>query len=148
MGNISYQAGADHYALLGVSPAATAEEISRAHRRLAKECHPDVHPDKVWATERFKQINQAYAVLSNPADKGEYDRLRWAEIGAASVAESRTSRPQKPVPVKKPKGSGRAAARSYHQDRIMSYFILGIEVVVMAMFLFLGIYAALKKLNG
>lgn len=55
----------DYYQILGLAETADAEAVKKAYRRLAKECHPDTHPDDRKAEERFKQISQAYAVLSD-----------------------------------------------------------------------------------
>ena len=63
---------ADHYSVLGVSRDATAEEIKRAYRRLARELHPDVNPDPS-AEERFKEISTAYEVLSDSEKRQTYD---------------------------------------------------------------------------
>ena len=63
---------ADHYSALGVSRDATAEEIKRAYRRLARELHPDVNPDP-GAEERFKEVSTAYEVLSDPEKRQMYD---------------------------------------------------------------------------
>lgn len=66
----------DYYAILGVSPEASPEEIKRAFRRLALETHPDRNPGDPSAEERFKKINEAYGVLSDPQKRAEYDRYR------------------------------------------------------------------------
>src|SRR5215475_10391590 len=63
----------DYYAVLGVRRDANADEIKKAYRRLARELHPDVNPDPV-TQERFKEINQAYEVLSDPEKRELYDR--------------------------------------------------------------------------
>jgi len=68
----------DLYEILGVSPEASAEEIKRAYRRLARKYHPDLNPGDKEAAERFKEINEAYEILSDPQKRAEYDRLRQA----------------------------------------------------------------------
>lgn len=62
----------DYYAVLGVRRDASQEEIKKAFRRLARELHPDVNPDPK-TQERFKEINAAYEVLSDPQKKQVYD---------------------------------------------------------------------------
>ena len=53
----------DYYQILGVQPASGMDEIRRAYRRLAKQTHPDMNPDDPQAEERFKEVNEAWAVL-------------------------------------------------------------------------------------
>ena len=64
----------DLYATLGVGRDASQEDIKRAYRRLAKEMHPDLNPDKPEVGERFKQVTAAYDILSDPERRGRYDR--------------------------------------------------------------------------
>jgi molecular chaperone DnaJ len=70
--------GRDLYAILGVRPDATEEEIKRAYRKLARELHPDVNKDP-QAEQRFKEVNAAYQVLSDPAKRRRYDLFGTAE---------------------------------------------------------------------
>src|SRR5919206_4253882 len=64
----------DYYDVLGVSRNASSEELQQAFRRLARENHPDVNHDP-GAEERFKDINDAYHVLSDPERRKRYDRF-------------------------------------------------------------------------
>jgi DnaJ-class molecular chaperone len=64
----------DLYATLGVSRDASQDDIKRAYRRLAKEMHPDLNPDKPDVAERFKEVTAAYDILSDPERRGRYDR--------------------------------------------------------------------------
>jgi curved DNA-binding protein len=65
----------DYYATLGVPRDATAEEIKKAFRKLARKHHPDVAGDKPSSEEKFKEINEAYEVLGDPVKRGKYDQL-------------------------------------------------------------------------
>ncbi len=64
----------DPYAVLGVSRDATPLQVARAHRRLAKEHHPDLHEGADEAAERMRRINLAWEILSDPLRRGDYDR--------------------------------------------------------------------------
>jgi len=65
----------DYYKILGVEKDASAKEIKQSFRRLARQHHPDVNPDDPQAEERFKAINEAYEVLSDPEKRSKYDQL-------------------------------------------------------------------------
>ena len=73
----------DYYASLGLSKTATEAEIKKAFRKLARKHHPDVAKDKKTAEEKFKEINEANEVLSDPAKRKQYDELgaNWQEGG-------------------------------------------------------------------
>jgi len=66
----------DYYQILGVPRNATNDEIKRAYRKLAMQYHPDRNPEKEkWANEKFKEINEAYAILGDPEKRGQYDQF-------------------------------------------------------------------------
>jgi molecular chaperone DnaJ len=66
----------DYYKILGVSDTATAKEITKAYRKLARDSHPDTHPGDAKAEERFKEVSGAYDVLGDDAKRAEYDEVR------------------------------------------------------------------------
>lgn len=72
----------DYYAILGVARSATADEIKKAYRRLALEWHPDRNKS-ASATEKFKKINEAFAVLSDPQKRQSYDQFGTAGVSGA-----------------------------------------------------------------
>jgi molecular chaperone DnaJ len=78
----------DHYQVLGVRRDAAPEEIKSAFKKLASQCHPDLHPGDATAHERFKEINLAYQVLSDESRRSMYDRFghRAEEPGSPFAA--------------------------------------------------------------
>lgn len=73
----------DYYATLGVSKDASEQDIKRAYRRLAREHHPDVNQGDPKSEERFKEIGEAYKVLSNPEARAQYDQYGHAAFDGA-----------------------------------------------------------------
>ncbi len=84
--------GKDYYQTLGVPRTASATEIRKAYRRLARKCHPDLNPNDKAAEAKFKEIQEAYAVLSDAKKRAQYDRFGFVgdrpPVGGAGSAES------------------------------------------------------------
>ena len=66
----------DYYAVLGVPSTATAKDVTKAYRKLARELHPDKNPNNAAAEERFKEVSAAYDVLGDETRRAEYDEVR------------------------------------------------------------------------
>lgn len=75
----------DYYRTLGVDQGAEQAEIAKAYRKLARELHPDANPNDAEAETRFKEVSEAYSVLSNPEKRAEYDKVRRL-VGSGAFA--------------------------------------------------------------
>jgi molecular chaperone DnaJ len=84
--------GKDFYEVLGVGESASADEIKRAYKKLARQHHPDRNPGDKQAEEKMKDVSEAYEVLSDAKKRGEYDQVRRmsrGEFGPGFVAGGR-----------------------------------------------------------
>lgn len=77
----------DYYKILGVPKTADAQEIKKAFRKLARQYHPDLHPDDPQAEAKFKELNEAYQVLGDEEKRAKYDQLgssysQWQDTGS------------------------------------------------------------------
>jgi molecular chaperone DnaJ len=118
----------DYYKVLGVADTATAKEITRAYRKLARELHPDANPGDDAAEERFKEVSAAYDVVGDEAKRKEYDEVRklgpmggmgfggpggagCSAAGAGAAPVSRAAPVPSAAPTSRPSCTSRSARR-------------------------------------
>lgn len=117
----------DYYSILQIKPEATKEEIKAAYRRLAKKYHPDVNGGAPWAEERFKELQEAYSVLSDYCEKAKYDRKYAAYYrqntnyaqqpsSAANAPRPQASASNRPTPPKQTRESNPQDAAQTKKD--------------------------------
>ncbi len=78
----------DYYEVLGIQKGASADEIKKAYRQMAKKYHPDLNKGDANAEQMFKDVNEAYSVLSDPDKKAKYDRFGHAGVDPSYGAGS------------------------------------------------------------
>jgi molecular chaperone DnaJ len=111
----------DYYQVLGVPEKASAEEIKKAYRKLAKQHHPDANPNNPQSTERFKEVGEAYSVLSDAEKRKQYDQMR--RLGAFGFGRGAPG--PGPRPSGAPGGPGGAAGGGFSFEDIGDFGGLG-----------------------
>ena len=114
----------DYYNTLGVSKNATQDEIKQAFRKLARKHHPDVNPGDPGAEQRFKEINEAYEVLSDEEKRSKYDRFgaQWRQYEQAGYSPDDFDWAQWGAPGGRPGGGGQTYSRTVSPEEFEQIF--------------------------
>ena len=128
----------DPYKVLGLSREASQDDIRKAHRKLVRKYHPDANPEDPRAVERFKEVQQAYEVLSNEKKRREYDEgLRTSSRGSPGRPSFRetSDRPDaRGAGAKTGGGAGHGTGQRANRDRGPMFtlgYLLGIVLVAL-----------------
>ena len=79
----------DYYEVLGVQRGVSVEELKRSYRKIALENHPDRNPGDSAAEDRFKEASEAYAILSDPEKRQQYDTFGFSGVGGGGLSHRR-----------------------------------------------------------
>jgi curved DNA-binding protein CbpA len=118
----------DLYKLLGLPREASQDDIGQAHRKLVRKYHPDANPEDPRAEERFKEVQQAYEVLSNPDKRQEYDK------GLHTSSRGNSARPRSRAGGRTGGGTTYTSSEQVSRDRGPLFwlgYILGIALVAL-----------------
>jgi curved DNA-binding protein len=107
----------DYYKILEIDKKASAEDIKKAYRKLARKYHPDLNPNDKAAESKFKQVNEANEVLSDPEKRKKYDQYGkdWKHADEFEKSGARQSRPRE-------QGSSRAYSGHYTEEDFSDFF--------------------------
>lgn len=107
----------DYYKILGIDKNASPEDIKKAYRKLARKYHPDLNPNDKAAESKFKQVNEANEVLSDPEKRKKYDQYGkdWKHAEEFEKSGARQSRPRE-------QGSSRAYSGHYTEEDFSDFF--------------------------
>jgi curved DNA-binding protein CbpA len=134
---LAMQNNKDLYRLLGLPTEASEDDIQRAHRKLVREYHPDANPEDPRAEERFKEIQQAYEVLSDDKKRREYDKtLYTSSVEASGRPDTRAAG------TKTGGGAGHGMDERANRDRgpmfTLGYFLgIGLVALIIALLILL-----------
>src|SRR6056300_260580 len=105
----------DYYKILGIAKSASESDIKKAYRKLARKYHPDLNPNDTVAEKKFKEINEAHEVLSNPENRKKYDQYgeHWQHAEEYEKAKQQQSQHQ---------GSYQSSSGRYSAEDFSDFF--------------------------